>query len=268
MTTQPLKTPFAADLFAGQFALINGATSGIAARAAEMMVASGLAGLAISARTEADGLAMRDRLRAASPRAQIEFVPCDYLKDGQIETQFAEVERLFGRLDIFVHTMMGGGGPQRFADMQPANWLSTTRALFLSFVESCHYAVPLMRKSGGGSILSVISDAMKVPTPGESVIGGGMAANVQFAKVLAVEEGRNGIRCNCVSPSITTGTRAYDRMMEKEYTRTLFTKAMNKARLGVADAEDVAHAVAFLSSRAAAKTTGQVLSVNGGVSVA
>lgn len=268
MTETMIDTPFAANLFAGQVALVNGATSGIAARAAEMMVAGGLAGLAISARTVEDGIATRDRLRAAVPGAQIEFVACDYLADGQIERQFADVERLFGRLDIFVHTMMGGSGPQRFGDMAPENWSSTIRALFLSFVESCHFAVPLMKKNGGGSILSVISDAMRVPTPGESVIGGGMAANAQFAKVLAIEEGRNGIRCNCVSPSITTGTRAYDRVMSKEYSRELFTKASNKARLGVADAADVAYAVAFLSSRLSAKTTGQVLSVNGGVSIA
>ncbi|MET0371385.1 MAG: SDR family oxidoreductase [Sphingobium sp.] len=268
MTEASIDNPFGPNLFAGQVALINGATSGIAARAAEMMVASGLAGLAISARTEADGIAMRDRLRLASPGAQIEFVRCDYLADGQIEAQFAQVEALFGRLDIFVHTMLPGNGPQRFATMTAQDWMNTTRALFLSFIESCHYAVPLMKKNGGGSILSVISDAMKVPTPGESVIGGGMAANAQFAKVLAVEEGRNGIRVNCVSPSITTGTRAYDRVMSREFSRELFTKAVNKARLGVADAVDVAHAVAFLSSRLSSKTTGQVLSVNGGVSVA
>jgi gluconate 5-dehydrogenase/3-oxoacyl-[acyl-carrier protein] reductase len=70
---------------------------------------------------------------------------------------------------------------------------------------------------------------MRVPTPGESVIGGGMSANAQFAKVLAIEEGRNGIRCNCVSPSNTTGTRAYDRVMSRDYSRALSTKAANKA---------------------------------------
>lgn len=260
--------PFAPDLFAGQAALINGATSGIAARAAEMMVAGGLSALVISARTEADGIAMRDRLRAQAPAARIEFVACDYTAPGQIASQFAEAERLLGRLDIFVHTMIGGGGPRRFADTGPQDWDANLRALFLSFVESCHHAVPLMKRGGGGSILSVISDAMRVPTPGEALIGAAMAANAQFAKVLAIEEGRHGIRCNCVSPSITTGTRAYDTVMARDYSRELFTKAASKARLGVADALDVAYTVAFLSSRLAARTTGQVVSVNGGVSIA
>jgi len=262
------KAVFAPDLFDGQVALINGATSGIAARSAELMALSGLSGLIVSARTEKDGIATRDRLRAMAPACRVEYVPVDYTCPDQIGAQFARVEDMFGRLDIFVHTMMGGGGPQRFASMERKVWIDTINTLFISFVDSCHYAVPLMKKNGGGSICSVISDAMKVPTPGESVIGGGMAANAQFAKVLAVEEGRNGIRCNCVSPSITTGTRAFDRVMEGGYTRELFTKAMNKARLGVADAMDLAYAIAFVSSRLGAKMTGQVISVNGGVSVA
>lgn len=261
---------FSPTLFAGQVALINGATAGIAARTAEILVDGGIAGLAISARTASDGQAMRDALLARNPAVAVDYIACDYMEPDQVAAKYARVADRFGRLDILVHTMIGGrmGGPKRFADSTRADWLLTIEALFLSFVDQCHHAVPLMKQGGGGSIISVASDALKVPTPGEAIIGGGMAANAMFAKTLAVEEGRAGIRVNVVSPSITRGTRTYDRVMAGGFTRELFAKAERKARLGVPDAEDVARTVAFLASRLSSHTTGQVVSVNGGISVA
>lgn len=121
---------------------------------------------------------------------------------------------------------------------------------------------------GGSAIVSFASDAAKIATPGETVSGACLAANVMFVRTLALELARNQIRVNAVTPSITRGTRTYDRMMADEFTRKLFAKAEGRARLGVASAENVAPTAVFLASPLASHLTGQVISVNGGISAA
>jgi NAD(P)-dependent dehydrogenase (short-subunit alcohol dehydrogenase family) len=125
-----------------------------------------------------------------------------------------------------------------------------------------------MLAKGGGAIVSYASDAAKAPTPGESVHGGALAANVMFTKVLALELGRQNIRVNAITPSITRGARTYDAVMAGGFSKKLFEKAERKARLGAASAETVAPMAVFLVSPLASHITGQVISVNGGISVA
>jgi NAD(P)-dependent dehydrogenase (short-subunit alcohol dehydrogenase family) len=125
-----------------------------------------------------------------------------------------------------------------------------------------------MLAAGGGAIVSVASDAAKLATPGESVIGAAFAGNAMFVKTLAVELARQNIRANVVTPSITRNTKTYDAVMAGEFSRKLFQKAETRARLGVPIPENVAPIIAFLASPLASHITGQVVSANGGISVA
>jgi NAD(P)-dependent dehydrogenase (short-subunit alcohol dehydrogenase family) len=119
-----------------------------------------------------------------------------------------------------------------------------------------------------GSIVCVASDASKVATPGEVAIGAAMAAIAMFCRGLAIESKRSGIRVNCVTPSIVRGTPFYDMLMRDAFASKLFSKAERLAALGVVNPDEVADLVAFLASAAAAKITGQTVSVNGGISAA
>jgi NAD(P)-dependent dehydrogenase (short-subunit alcohol dehydrogenase family) len=128
--------------------------------------------------------------------------------------------------------------------------------------------LPIMRAQGGGSIVIIASDAAKVPTPGESVLGGAMAAIVMFSRVAALESKRDGIRVNAVTPSLIAGTMTAENVLADGFSKKLFEKAAGQAHLGVAEAEDLAPTVVFLGGPGSAKLTGQVISVNGGISVA
>ena len=79
---------------------------------------------------------------------------------------------------------------------------------------------------------------------------------------------RAGIRANCVTPSIVRDTPFYDRLMAAPFSGRLFAKAETLAQLGVVRPTDIAPLVVFLASPAAAKLTGQAISVNGGISAA
>src|ERR1039458_8956202 len=93
---------------------------------------------------------------------------------------------------------------------------------------------------GGGSIVNIASDAAKVATPGESVLGGAMAAIVMFSRVTAIEAKRNGIRVNVITPSLIAGTPTAGHVLRDGFSKNLFEKAASLAHLGVAEPDDLA----------------------------
>jgi NAD(P)-dependent dehydrogenase (short-subunit alcohol dehydrogenase family) len=128
--------------------------------------------------------------------------------------------------------------------------------------------LPFMQAQGGGSIINVASDAAKVATPGESVLGAGMAAIVMFSRTAAIEAKRNGIRVNAVTPSLVAGTLTAERVLSDGFSKKLFESAVKQAHLGVAEPEDLAALIVFLGGPSSARLTGQAISVNGGISAA
>ena len=103
--------------------------------------------------------------------------------------------------------------------------------------------LPPMRAQGTGSIVLVASDAAKVATPGESVIGAAMAAIVMFTKAAATECKRDGIRVNAVTPSIISDTPTGQRMLADGFSAKIFGKASALAELGVPTADDVSRGI-------------------------
>lgn len=260
---------FDRSLLAGRTALVTGSTSGIGARTAEQLARAGAEVVILNGRTEAAGLRMKAELEGLVPGARFDFVPADYNRPDDVARLFDHAEKAHGGIDIFVHTCMSdGSGPKPFMETRRDDWQKAVSGLFLSLLECCQRAVPQMLAKGGGAIVSFASDAAKVATPGEAVLGGALAANVMFVRTLALELGRQNIRVNAVTPSITRGTRSYDRVMAGGFSRKLFEKAEKLARLGVASAENVAPMAVFLASPLASHITGQVVSVNGGISAA
>jgi 2-hydroxycyclohexanecarboxyl-CoA dehydrogenase len=126
--------------------------------------------------------------------------------------------------------------------------------------------LPVMSAQGYGSIVCIASDAGKVATPGETAIGAAMAAIIMFCRAMAYEVKRQGVRVNCVTPSIVEGTELHDRLMEDPFSARLFGKAKTLAHLGVVKPDDLAELAAFLGGPLAARITGQTISVSGGIS--
>ncbi|MDQ7910829.1 SDR family oxidoreductase [Phytohabitans sp. ZYX-F-186] len=246
--------------------VLGGGTSEVAIRAALRFAAAGTRRFVLAGRDEQRGRRAVDRIAAAYPDARPRFVRADLNEPaGALAVARRAVEE-FGTVDVLVNTISGPSVPALFHEYPIENLRDGVSAQLVGVLHLCRAVLPSMRSGGGGVIINVASDAAKVPTPGEAVIGAAMAAITMFSRTLAMEAKRDNIRVNAVTPSLIRDTGGYDRTMAQPFSAKLFQKAMAAAHLGVAEPDDLAGLIVFLASADAARITGQSISVNGGIS--
>jgi 2-hydroxycyclohexanecarboxyl-CoA dehydrogenase len=129
--------------------------------------------------------------------------------------------------------------------------------------------LPSMIEAGWGRIVTIASDAGRVGSSHEAIYSGAKGGLIAFTKTVAREVARHGITANCVCPGptdtplvaeIVAASTDGDRVISS------MTKAVPMRRMGQPD--DIAPAVVYFASEAAAFTTGQTLSVSGGLTMA
>ncbi|GMG81126.1 SDR family NAD(P)-dependent oxidoreductase [Paralimibaculum aggregatum] len=242
---------------------IFGGSSGIGLAAARAFVAEG-ARVALIARNPERGAAA-----AASLGPAAHFVAADCAVPAEVARAVAGAHAALGRIDTALVSTGTTHLPELLFRQSLEDVAETLRLDLAPALLAARGVLEPMMADGGGTILMVASDAGKLATPGESVIGAGMAAIIQFARTLALEAKRNGVRANVLTPSLVEGTPLTDRLMEEgRFSAKLFAKARPKADLGPTYPEDLAALAVFLASPAAARITGQAISVNGGISAA
>lgn len=135
---------------------------------------------------------------------------------------------------------------------------------YLGQVQMCRAFLPGMVDAGeGGKVVNIASDAGRVGSSGETIYAGAKGGVIALSKSLAREMARHQINVNCVCPG-PTDTPLFNAQEEK--LKQALIKAIPFRRL--AQPEEVADAVVFFASDAAAFVTGQVLSVSGGLTMA
>lgn len=264
MTTTDLSTA----PLAGAAALVYGGTAGIGFACAQKFAAAGAAHVTLVGRDPERGAVAAARLSASHPHANTRFVAGDAATPEGAAAGVDAAIGAAGRLDVMLSSAGGAPMPKIFHKMAMAEIRPTLDMLVMGAILPARAALPTMMAQGSGVILTVASDAAKIATPGESVIGAAMAAIVMFTRGLAIEAKRSGVRANCLTPSIVRDTPQYERLMADEFSQKLFGKAEKLAALGVVAPDDLAELALFLASPAAARITGQAISANGGVSAA
>lgn len=247
-------------------ALLVGGSSGVGLATARHLAAAGITHIALAAR----GIERGEQAAAALSTGGVDarFFEVDANSPASAAALVEQVETAFGTIDILVVSTAASVYPRLLADISLDDIPATLSEQALAPLLMSRAVLPGMRARGGGSIVLVASDAAKSATPGETVIGAAMAAITMFGRAMAMEVKRDGIRVNIATPSLIAGTPIYDRLMQDEFSARLFGKAAKMASLGVAEPDDLAALIAFLSSPAAARITGQAISVNGGISAA
>lgn len=248
--------------------LITGGTSGVGLAAAKQFAAAGVTRIALIGRNAERGEAARQEVLQRAPAATVAFIAADANHADQASRAVAQAHEQIGNIDVLVNSTVGPAVPKLFHEMSVDDIAATMQQQMMAPLIMSRLVLPGMRENCGGVILNIASDAGKVATPGESVIGAAMAAIIMFSRTLSVEAKRSGIRVNTLTPSLIEGTLTYDRIFDDPFSAKLFASASKLAHLGVVQPDDLAAMIVFLASPQAARITGQTISVNGGISAA
>ncbi|MEU7818461.1 SDR family oxidoreductase [Pseudonocardia sp. NPDC049154] len=254
--------------FADQSVVIAGGTSGVGLATAAAFADNGCRRLVLVGRNEQRGKAAVDSVQAVAADAQVEFVSADLNEPEGAQAAADEAVRRLGGIDVLVNSTVAPYQPTLLHTMPLADLRSVLVEQAVGSLLMTRAVLPVMRAAGAGSIISIASDAAKVPTPGETGIGAAMAAIITFCRTLAIEAKNDGIRVNVLTPSLIVNTASYDRAMAQEFSKKIFDRIVARAGLGLTEPDDLAATALFLASPLSRRITGQVISVNGGISVA
>ncbi|MEE8287077.1 MAG: SDR family oxidoreductase, partial [Gammaproteobacteria bacterium] len=124
------------------------------------------------------------------------------------------------------------------------------------------YALPAMRRAGGGSIINISSTAGLVGSPGETAAYSATKGSVRlFTKSTAVQHAQDNIRCNSVHP----GPIQTEMIKDVIETPELWEQRLRRLPLGrVGQPEDIAYGVIYLASDESSFVTGAELVIDGG----
>lgn len=234
--------------------LITGGASGIGAETARLFSAAGASVIVLD--RDAEALA---RLRDKSP--QLRTIELDVRHREAVSQIFDELERDNSLPDILVNNV-AGLTPIRFENTIDANLDHDVDLTLGVPMRLSRHVLPAMIKRGFGVILNVAS-VNGLGGYGNEAYSAAKAGLIGFTRSLAVEYGDRGIRCNAVAPG-SIRTAAWDARIAAD--PTVVDDARRWYPLGrLGTPTDVAAALLFLASDAAAWITGVCLPIDGGL---
>lgn len=238
-------------------AVVTGAGRGIGAAAAIGLAEAG-ADVVISARSEDQLKEVAGRVEDAGRRAVV--VVADLSDLEAVAGLAATAAEAFGRLDFVVNNV-GGTMPRAYLDTSPRFLeeafhfnVSTAHALTRS-------AAPLMLEHDGGAVVSISSAMGRTQGRGFVAYGTAKAALAHFTRLAATDLAPR-IRVNAIAVG-SVATSALEVVLTDENLRRVMEESTPLRRIG--EPEDIAAAVVYLCSPAAAYVTGKVLEVDGGL---
>jgi NAD(P)-dependent dehydrogenase (short-subunit alcohol dehydrogenase family) len=195
----------------------------------------------------------------------------DVAKLADVERLFQDVERSLGGLDVLVNNAGIAGPTAKIEDIRPEDWERTLAVDVNGMFYCTRKAMPMLKRSGGGSIINLSSIAGRLAFPMRTPYSAAKWAVVGFTQSLAAEAGPDGVRVNCIQPGIVEGERV-ERIMAAKAEGLGISKEEVRKRMveGVSlkttvSAQDVANTALFLASDAGRHISGQAISVCGGV---
>lgn len=243
-------------------AVVTGAASGIGLATSKLLASAGCQVIMLDINAAA-GLREAEDIKANGGKAA--FMACDVTSIADCKSVMDKIESVYERVDILFNNA-GVIRRQNAVDHSEADWDLVLDVSLKSVFLLSKYAIPLMARNGGGSIINTGS--------GWGLKGGDNAVSycaakagvVNITKAMAIDHGKDNIRVNCICPGDTDtpllrGEAEQLKLDEKAF---LIASGADRPLRRIGTPADIANGVLFLASGLSAWVSGTTLVVDGG----
>ncbi len=261
MTNPTVQRAFAPDLLAGQVALITGGGTGIG-RGISLALARHGADIVLVSRKLANMEPTAEAIRGLG--RSVLALEADVRDREAIDRAVGRALEQLGRIDHLINNAAGNFLAPA-SELSENGWRAVVDIVLNGTFNVSQAIYPVLRDGGGGSIVNITTRYVATGAPFMAHSGAAKAGVLNLTRSLAVEWGGDGIRVNAVAPGLVADTEGARRLVE---TIDLVEDYRLQVPLGrLATADEVADAVLFLCSPAAAYITGVELAVDGGAAL-
>ncbi len=242
--------------------LITGAGSGIG-RATALLFAKEGARVAAADIDGAGAEAVAEAARALGGEAL--GLQVDVSRSAQVEDMVARTLDAFGRLDVLVNNA-GITLAATAVETEEADWDRIMAVNVKGVFLGCKFAIPVMRRQGGGAIVNTASNTASVGLRKRAAYVASKGAIAALTRALALDHVGDGIRVNCVAPG-TVETRFFDALFEAAEDPAALRRelAARQAVNRLGTPEEIAGAMLYLACDESSFVTGTMLTVDGGM---
>lgn len=242
--------------------IVTGGASGIGAAAVQVLASEGAR--IVVADINRDGAERQaEKVRVGGGEALALRV--DLESETSIEKLITDTVSAFGGLDVLFNnaadTRLSSTRDSGVEHMDVDVWDAIMRINLRGTMLAIKYAIPALRARGGGSIINTASGAGHAGADGITAYGTSKAGIIMLTKYVATQHGKEGIRCNAISPGLIVTPSTAETYAAGPFGDMMLRHHLTP-RLGLA--EDVANALVFLASDRSSFITGQCLNVDGG----
>lgn len=246
----------------GKVVIVTGAASGLGLADARALAAEGARVIMTDINDEAG--------RKAATEIGADYVHHDVSDEHAWTTLMEKVKGAYNRLDGLVNN----AGVAIIADIEHTTtdmWRKTMAVHLDGTFFGCRAAIPLMRESGGGSIVNMSSTAALVGIPPYLAYSAAKGGIRSMTKAIAIHSKNQklGIRCNSVHPGSISTPMVHTAVRELMGTDIMATEDPEKTRqsLGIGEPNDVAHMIVYLISDEAKHVNGAEMVIDNGDTV-
>src|SRR5579872_1950447 len=248
----------------GQSVVVTGGARGIGRSIVELL-ANGGADVVIGDLRLDVATKTAEEIANASGR-RVEALQVDVSNLDQVERFSHDAIKRLGKVDVLINNA-GWDRLTPFLKTNPALWDKIIGINYKGVIHTCYTFLPHMVSRKSGCIVNISSDSARVGSFGEAIYAGSKAAVVAFSKTLAREHARDNIRVNVVCPGLAA-TALVAEMNEDAFAKKILGSIVNAIPMKrFAQPEEIASMVVFLASDASRYMTGQVISVDGGLTM-
>jgi NAD(P)-dependent dehydrogenase (short-subunit alcohol dehydrogenase family) len=241
----------------GKVAIITGGAGGIGAATAERFVQEG------ARVVMADIDENKARQLATQIGSPAKAMYLDGSDEKSVKSVCEQTAREFGRIDILHnnHAWLTGLGDDLTAmDTDFSVWDKTMAINLRGYFSACKYVLPYMIKGGGGAIINMASDSAIVANFDHIAYNTSKAGVMALTMNVATQHGRQGVRCNAISPGLIVTPIVKERAQE-------LVELVGRHNLinETGEPRDIAALAAFLASEDSRFITGQIICCDGGL---